>query len=490
MGNTFAIGQMAKSKPSFLCLLILIPALLSAQITFQRTYGGDSSDAAWAVQQTADRGYVLAGRTGSFGAGGLDAWLVRTDSLGDTLWTRAFGGAAHDIANSVQQTSDHGYILTGWTTSFGAGDYDAWLIRTDSSSDTLWTRTYGGAAYDGGFSVQVAADHGYILAGRTSSFGAGEDDVWLIRTDSLGDVLWSRTFGGIYDDFAFWVQQTPDRGYILACNTESFGPGDQDVWLIKTDSLGDTLWTRTFGGSEWEEVYSVQQTADKGYILTGGTSSFGAGSIDAWIIKTDSVGDTLWTKTLGGAVDDYANSAQQTPDRGYMIAGYTLSFGAGDEDAWLIRMDSLGDTLWARTLGGGGDEWLNSVRQTADRGYILVGTTWSYGVGGDAWLIKTDSLGNIGVAEERPMPNPGRMAFTCEPNPCRGTAAIHVLGTRSELEDNSVLSLRVYDATGRLILQSATRSLQSQTALDLRAFPAGVYTVRLDSATQRLVVQR
>jgi len=286
---------------------------------------------------------------------------------GDTLWTRTYGGSHEDWGYSVQQTSDGGYVIAGSTHSFGAGSADVYLVKTDSSGDTLWTRTYGGSVWDIGYSVQQTSDGGYIIAGRTDSFGAGYSDVYLVKTDSSGDTLWTRTYGGRDWDQARSVHQTSDGGYIIAASH----PGG--LWLLKTDFSGDTLWTRTYEGGG----YSVQQTTDGGYIIAGGTSD------DVWLLKTDSSGDSLWTRAYGGRGSDVASSVQQTSDGGYIIAGHTWSFGTGEYDVYLVRTDSSGDTLWTRTYGGRDWDQARSVQQTSDGGYIIAGETRSFGAGGD-----------------------------------------------------------------------------------------------------------
>jgi hypothetical protein len=386
----------------FVLLVFLYCPAFAQEALWSRTYGGSSDeDFGWSVQQTTDGGYIVTGYTYSFGAGEGDVYLIKTDSLGDTLWTRTCGGSDREWGRSVQQTTDGGYIVVGSTRSFGAGEGDVYLIKTDSNGDTLWTRTYGGSdGGDGGGSVQQTTDEGYIVAGVTSSFGAGESDVYLIKTDSLGDTLWTRTYGGSGEDCGRFVLQTKDGGYMVAGYTYSFGAGNRDVYLIKTDPTGDTLWTRTYGGSGWDEGTSVQQTTDGGYVVAGRTDSFGVGYWAVYLIKTDSNGDTLWTRTYGGSSGDVSNSVQQTTDGGYIVAGETNSFGAGEDDVYLIKTDSLGDTLWTRTYGGSSWEQGSSVQQTTDGGYVVAGWTHSFGAGGgDFMLTKLDSLGNTCMGE-------------------------------------------------------------------------------------------
>jgi len=381
----------------------LLPTIIPLCLAFfnvqaqgwERTYGSATgADNGASVQQTADGGYIIAG-TYSLVPGIYDIYLIKTDAKGDTLWTKTYGGANQDNGTSIQQTNDGGYIITGYTFSFGAGLSDVYLIKTDANGDTLWTKTFGGTNDDLATSVRQTADKGYIITGWTKSFGTGLIDVYLIKTNVNGDTLWTKTFGGINDDGGGSVQQTTDKGYIITGWTKSFGAGSDDVYLIKTDSLGDTLWTKTFGGINNEQGGSVQQTADGGFIITGTTNSFGAGFKDVYVIKTDVNGDTLWTKTFGGIITDQGSSIQQTTDGGYIITGNTYSFGSGSNDVYLIKTNVNGDTLWTKILGGISADLGRSVQQTTDGGYIITGTTISFGAGNfDVYLIKTDSLGN------------------------------------------------------------------------------------------------
>ena len=277
----------------------LVPSILTAQITFQRTYGGASDDIGYSVQQTADGGYIVVGTTESFGAGSCDVFFIKTNASGYTERSRTFGGVGDDEGYSVQQTADGGYIIVGLTSSFGSGSADIYLVKTNASGDTLWTRAYGGSRFDEGYAVQQTPDGGYVVAGAVC-LASDTEDVYLMRTNPSGDTLWTRTYGGSGCDEGNSLRVTTDGGYIIAGITESFGSRSADVYLIKTNASGDTLWTRTYGGPSYDEAYSVQQTTDGGYIIAGITESSGSGSADVYLIKTNASGDTLWTRYYGG----------------------------------------------------------------------------------------------------------------------------------------------------------------------------------------------
>jgi hypothetical protein len=376
-------------------------------VAFAKTYGGTNDDRASSVQQTSDGGYIIAGTTRSFGAGNEDIILIKTDAYGNVQWAKTYGGT--DIfeswhASSVQQTFDGGYIVTGHTYSFGAGLRDVFLVKTDASGNIQWAKTYGGTDIFESWhasSVQQTFDGGYIVTGYTSSAGGDifliktDVKIFLIKTDANGNVQWAKTYGGTDDDMVFSVQQTSDGGYILAGYTYPSSAGGLDIILIKTDANGNIIWAKTYGGTGIDIAYSVQQTSDGGYILAGFTDSFGAGG-DIILIKTDANGNVQWAKTYGGTDDDMVFSVQQTSDGGYILAGGTSSFGAGG-DIFLIKTDANGNVQWAKTYGGTNSDYASSVQQTSDGGYIVAGYTSSFGAGwGDIILIKTDANGNIG----------------------------------------------------------------------------------------------
>ena len=356
-----------------------------------KTFGGYDTDIGYCVQQTMDGGYIVTGRTRSFSANVYDVYLIKTDNLGDTLWTKTYDRRDIDQGRSVRQTSDGGYIIAGFCTNVGAYS-DVYLIRTDSLGDTLWTRTYGTNANESSHCVQITRDGGFIICGYTESFGAGLFDIFLLKTDASGHPSWFRTYGGPGIDYGVFVEQTTDGGYIIT-GYGSPSIGGYDVYLIRTDSLGNMLWQRTFGGS-WNDIgRCVRQTDDGGFIVAGNTKlDSPADSTDVYLIKTDANGDTLWTRTYGGVGHDEGYSVDLTSDGGYIVSGFYEPSPGSLTDLYLIKTDSSGNEIWSSTFGGTRGETGFCVQQISDGGFIIGGTTASYGAGGvDVWLIKVEA---------------------------------------------------------------------------------------------------
>jgi len=359
---------------------------------WNRTYGRVGNEIAYSIVRTSDGGYVLAGYTDSYGAGYRDFWLIKTDPAGTLLWSKTYGGAYYDEAYSVVGDTD--YALAGYTlTPIHLNDF--WLVKTDSSGNVVWNKTYGGRGGD--VATSMVQDGGYVLVGYTDSYGAGGNDFYLVKTDLWGNMVWNRTYGGRSEDTASCIIRTSDGGYAIAGKTYSFGAGSWDFWLVKTDSSGNVVWNKTYGGEDSEVASSVVQSSDGGYALAGYTMSYGAGFGDFWLVVTDPNGNAQWNRTYGGTNNEYASSIIQNSDGGYAIAGRTYSFGAGSWDFWLVKTDTVGNMLWNRTYGGTGWDEAYSMVETSDGGYAIAGETSSYGAGNyDFLLVKTGQ--EIGLA--------------------------------------------------------------------------------------------
>ncbi|MDI6840794.1 MAG: T9SS type A sorting domain-containing protein [bacterium] len=470
----------------------LITASLFAQAPdtlWTKTYGGTGFDGGSSVQECAGGGFIIAGYTNSFGAGGRDVWLIRTDAQGGTLWTKTYGGTGSDGGSSVQECASGGFIIAGHTNSFGAGWDDVYLIRTDEQGDTLWTKTYGGTDHDRGYSVQECASGGFIIVGETCSFGAGWGDVYLIRTDAQGDTLWTKTYGGTKWECGYSVQECASGGFIIAGRTRSFGAGEDDVYLIRTDAQGGTLWTKTYGGTDTDWGFSVQECASGGFIIVGRTRSFGVGGEDVYLIRTDAQGNTLWIKIYGELLfSEWGFSVQECASGGFIIAGWTGSFGAGGRDVWLIRTDAQGDTLWTKTYGGTGSEWGESVQECASGGFIIAGRTNSFGVGlEDVYLIRVGKE-QSGIEERNERLEIKDWRLEVYPNPATTGVRIQWLG----VSERERVSLKIYDLSGKLVKTIGVSAGYREIAVNLEELTNSIYFVKMEAgkfkATRKLTI--
>jgi len=412
-----------------------------------KTFGGSfGDDYGQCVQQTSDGGYIIAGYTESYGAGGFDVYLIKTDASGNEQWSQTFGGIDDDYGYSVQETNDGGYIITGVTWPYGPGWSDVYLIKTDASGNEEWSQTFGGSYEDEGYSVQQTSDGGYIISGTTKiSFSASNPlDLYLIKTDAIGDSVWTQTFDtGNHNEWGYSVQQTSDGGYIIGGST-SLG----EIYLIKTDASGNEEWSQFLGGSGTSDRgYSVQQTSDGGYIITGKTGSYTSGYDDVYLIKTDASGNEEWSQTFGGSSNDLGYSVQQTSDGGYIIAGENKDYGVSYPDVYLIKTDASGNEEWSQTFGGSSTDVGKSVQQTTDGGYILAGYASLYSPGDrDVWLIRLDAeTGVIDLDLPQPLTYSLLPAY---PNPFNPTTVLSY-----KLQVASIVNLSVYDIAGRKVAE-------------------------------------
>ena len=307
------------------------------------------------------------------------------------LWTRTFGGDGYDYGLSVQQTSDGGYIIAGNFESSSTKVDQVYLVKTNTDGGKEWAKTYGGNGVDTGLSVQQTSDGGYIIAGIFDSSSTKNKQVYLIKTNANGGKLWAKTYGGDGDDSGRSVQQTADGGYIIAGTFDSSGTKNKQVYLVKTNANGGKLWAKTYGGDSDDYGYSVQQTSDGGYIIAGSFESSGTKNKQVYLVKTNANGVKEWAKTYGGDGYDYGQSVQQTDDGGYIITGAIASSSTSTKgfQVYLVKTNANGGKLWENRYGGNGHDCGRSIQQTTDGGYIIAGETDSFGKDEQVYLIRT-----------------------------------------------------------------------------------------------------
>lgn len=380
------------------CLMALafpvarVNAAAAPALQWQRTFGGEQHDAFESVQETSDGGYIMAGLTNyqDF-KHTTEAYLVKTTADGTLIWEKKFGGSSDVLAYCVQETTEGEYILAG-ELRLSDGTTDAFLLKTTSGGALTWKKTFGGSGDDKGYCVQETTDGGYILAGEKTDDVSGTTGAYLVKTDESGNPRWQKTYGGEGSEWAASVHQTADGGYVLAGYTNSDPSMDNDMYLAKTDQNGTLSWEKSFGtaGSDWLE--SVQQTNDGGYIIAGGSQN------TAYLAKTNSKGDIGWVKNFSGTNGGWSFSARQTRGGNYILSGYFQN-STGRNQAFLLKTDPSGVLLWQNTFGGDSFAGGNAVRQTRDAGYIVAGYTSSFGAGkNDAYLVKCAADG------ETPLP--------------------------------------------------------------------------------------
>lgn len=377
----------------------------SADITtkqWAKTYGGNEGDYMKSMQQTSDGGYIVVGETFSFGQKKGDMWILKLNSDGDIVWQKTYYAGTQNVnATAIQQTSDNGFIVSGCIEVVNRRE-DAWLLKLDSNGNIQWQKTHGGNYSDYINSIQQISD-GYIAVGDTDSFGAGNHDAWVLKLDSSGNIQWQKTYGSDGWDTAYSVDKTSDDGYILAGQTHSFGggyPNTFNMWIIRLDSNGNVQWQNIYG-SNWNSVNTIQRAADNGFIVSG-TKAAGIGQYDMVLIKLDSNGSIQWQKAYGGEYYEDSAYVQQTSDGGYILAGLSSSFSSPYLSYLMIKLDLTGNIEWEKTYKTPyeliGDA-MPMIFQTPDSGYILAGHTNSYGAGWiDLWLLKLDTTGNIGTS--------------------------------------------------------------------------------------------
>jgi hypothetical protein len=376
-------------------LIVLVSSSLFAQSTgplWTKTYGDHGVAHAYSICPTADGGYAMAGKFQDDEDKSWDVYLVRTDAGGDTLWTKSFGGAGDEIARCVIHTADGGFVIAGRTQSLGANNWNVYLLKTDAAGHKVWVQTYGDTEMDFARSVIQTADGGYALVGATMGSNGETYDAYLLRVDADGNQIWARTYGGDGGEFATSVAETRDGGFIIGAATESFGEGDVDIYLIRTDGGGEVVWTNTYGGEDWDVAWDTRETSDGGFIVAGETKSFSEYGMDVYIVRTDADGKALWARNYGGEGRQTALAVWQAPEGDFVVGGYTYTYEEWGQDIYLASVDSDGEVLWVKTYGGPGKDVAHSIVQALDGALVVVGETASLGPGqSDACMIKIEN---------------------------------------------------------------------------------------------------
>jgi hypothetical protein len=451
----------------------------AAVTTFVKIVGGSGTDNARTIVITPDGGYIAAGYTTSNSNGFTDIYVLRFNSNGDTIWTKKYGSTGVEQAFGIEATNDGNYVIVGYTTSWGGGGaQDGYLIKIDIDGNRLWEKFYGGSGTDGLESVQETSDGGLILCGYSNSAGTnGVKDVYLVKTDANGNESWSKKIGGGADDWGNIARQTSDGGYIIIGGTYSYGAGNSDYYMLKTNSSGTVEWYKTYGGAGTDEGKYIRPTSS-GFIITGDTDSRGAGMDDAWVIKTDLSGDSIWSKTYGGENKEASKMILKTNDGGYILSAITRSFGLWNPDSWIIKLNSTGDIEWEKKYGGSSHEHNYATLPTADGGYISVGHSDSYGNLEQVYLIKTNSTGDttsvVNVVDNQEEKN----IIHVYPNPCDGKFMLMV---SNEKFNQGVI--KIYNVTGSLVKEEEIQFNANQK-VDMGTLAKGTYLLNIISGNK------
>ncbi len=382
-------------------------------IQWQKSLGGTAADNANTVRQTSDGGYIMAGNTYSTNGdvagnhGGADVWLVKLSSSGSIAWQKAMGGTGDDLGYDVRQTADGGYIVAGYTGSNNGdvtgyhGNRDGWVVKLDATGTIQWQKSLGGSGYDELYSVVQTSDGGYAVTGYTGSTNGdvsgnhGTYDGWVVKLDNTGTIQWQKCIGGTVADYGYSIRQTTDGGYIVAANTKSNNGdvsgnhGGDEVWMVKLDNTGSIQWQKCLGGTAADFAYSAEQTMDGGYVMAGTTASTNGdvsgkhGGQDAWVVKLDNTGSLTWQKCLGGSSVDAGYYIRQLSGGGYAMSGTTKSNDGdvagnhGNDDAWLVNIGSTGAVQWQKCMGGTAADGIYALDLTTDSYYVVAGSAAS-----------------------------------------------------------------------------------------------------------------
>jgi hypothetical protein len=452
------------------------PSLIFSQTYFQKIYQSSPFDQeAQDVLPMTDGGYLLAGYTTNSTINDCDVYIIKTDAVGNLLWTKTYGGNKPDFPYHMLATNDSNYFIIGYSQSYGGGDYDILLMKIDTAGNLLWTKTYGGNGNDMGRDVIATSDGNYMIVGSSNSPGLADQNANLIKIDPAGTVLWSKLFGGSANDYGNGVRQTSDGGFIMIGQTFSFSSPGGDAYLVKMDVNGDTTWTKRFGGAYSDEGNYITVNPDGSYVFLVRDSSSAGRDIDVRIIKTDNAGNEIWNKVYGGNLKDTPKMIQPTMDGGYIVGAISRSFGWMNPDMWILKLTTTGDTTWTRHYGGSQNEHCYVVRELPDGSFIACGKTSSFGPDFDPIFLKLNPNGTLAVGINEFAISQNNIKLY--PNPTTGIFNLDVGDVElSEISVKNVLGEEIY----------LSRKELSNTTIDLNGQKPGVYFLTAESPSGKV----
>ncbi len=475
-----------------LALLFIVATVLPCcgigQNTFEIVFGDVFDETGYAVLQTPDSGFILCGYSSSYPYKYEDVYLVKTDSTGQILWEKNYGGNRDERAYSINPVSSGGFIISAeWFDEY-IDKTRAYLLKVDENCDTLWTRKYAG---DGNVN-SIARDALETDDGGFMLCGASYDDegrgIFLLKTDAEGEALWRKIIRINEDGWSCDMIKTRDGGYAICGGTEA-APGYNDFFIVKTDANGDTLWTRSYGYAGDDAAYSIIQSDEGEYYVTGQAWNVFQpnNTFDILVIKLDEQGDSLWAKRYGEeSGGEFAYSMDFTDDGNIVIGGTTRYFPSNNWDMYILKIDTAGSLLSSQTYGGDEYEKCFAVHSTFDNGLIISGYTTSWGSGGaDMYFLKTDADGLLtGIHDVSKNFN----SLTVWPNPTNGNFFLTVNESRGMLKLFNSTGVVVYER--EICMDTPGQNIQ----VNLEGYPKGIYLITFagNSAStwsQKLLIQ-
>jgi hypothetical protein len=471
-------------KIFYFSIVLLFPCFIQAQNTFWKVYPSLVEQSSKDIVATADGGYLIAGEIRTANPGDSDVYLVKTNNVGIIQWTKQYGGAFPDYPNSMVATDDGNYMVVGYTSSYGAGNNDIWLLKINTGGDIMWSKTFGGVGDDEGKEIIHLSDGNYMIVGRTNYTGGANYDGFLKKIDASGNEIWTKYYGGSAYENMRSVKQCGDGGFILIGQTLSYGNGSPgEIYLVRTNSNGDVTWAHTYGGASEDDGNFVLANADGTFTFTAETNSYGAGDMDVQAMKVDANGTQIWNRYYGGNLKDVSKTIRPTSDGGYIIAAISRSFGWINPEMWMVRINGNGDTLWTHRYGSYYHDHCYAAKQTSDGGFMVVGHQDDVNGLAHIQFVKTNANGTLDPVNVNEISS-NELALNIYPNPSKGLFQVQLPN-----DDKRIISIG--DALGNLVKEYNTAS--NFLTVDLSDKAKGVYFVTIHTGdgimTKKIVVR-